>query len=227
MVWSFLCLSGVDVLNTINNREGYLLIAFSSRIKMTSHHTSKGRSIKLYLAQDGTIYRDQVEALQTDKSQNRWDPVIALLPIRLGLDKLNTMYYKSIASVFTINQSLGIIGGRPNASLYFFGLQGNSVYYLDPHVVQQFVNMEDEKFNIDTYRYNSMPNKLLLSELDPSLALGFYFATRRSFDEFCTKVDAMYKKDGAPPAIFHVKDKMPDESNTSMDFSCDDFDMDC
>lgn len=31
---------------------------------------------------------------------------------------------------------MGIVGGRPGSSLYFVGVQGHSVLYLDPHEVQ-------------------------------------------------------------------------------------------
>lgn len=42
-----------------------------------------------------------------------------------------------LSTVLSFPQSVGIVGGRPGASLYFVGVQGGSVLYLDPHEVQE------------------------------------------------------------------------------------------
>lgn len=35
------------------------------------------------------------------------------------------------------------MGGRPDAALYFVGLQGDELIFLDPHLVQESVNHEE------------------------------------------------------------------------------------
>jgi len=42
----------------------------------------------------------------------------------LGLDSINSIYEPALKSSFRFPQSVGISGGRPNASLYFVGVEG-------------------------------------------------------------------------------------------------------
>ncbi|KAJ7433638.1 hypothetical protein B0H11DRAFT_757814 [Mycena galericulata] len=60
-------------------------------------------------------------------------PVLLLLGIRLGLDGVNPIYYETIKLLYTFPQSIGIAGGRPSSSYYFVGVQGDGLFYLDPH----------------------------------------------------------------------------------------------
>ncbi|KZW00686.1 hypothetical protein EXIGLDRAFT_711000 [Exidia glandulosa HHB12029] len=59
--------------------------------------------------------------------------VLVLVATRLGLDGVNPIYYENLKTIFTFPQSVGIAGGRPSSSYYFVGMQGNSLFYLDPH----------------------------------------------------------------------------------------------
>ncbi|KAJ6543260.1 hypothetical protein DFH09DRAFT_1088957 [Mycena vulgaris] len=54
------------------------------------------------------------------------DRPVLLLGIRLGLDGVNPVYYETIKSV-------GIAGGRPSSPYYLVGVQGDGLFYLDPH----------------------------------------------------------------------------------------------
>ncbi|KAF8633482.1 hypothetical protein AX15_001409 [Amanita polypyramis BW_CC] len=60
-------------------------------------------------------------------------PVLVLLGVRLGIDRVNPIYYDTIKQLYTFPQSIGIAGGRPSSSYYFVGAQGNNLFYLDPH----------------------------------------------------------------------------------------------
>lgn len=60
-----------------------------------------------------------------------------LLLLCLLLLQVDERYLPQLAQLLTYPQSVGIVGGRPGASLYFVGTQGDSVLYLDPHEVQQ------------------------------------------------------------------------------------------
>ncbi|KAG0142311.1 hypothetical protein CROQUDRAFT_97666 [Cronartium quercuum f. sp. fusiforme G11] len=60
-------------------------------------------------------------------------PVLVLINVRLGLDRVNPSYYETIKATFTFPQSVGIAGGRPSQSYYFCGYQDNSLFYIDPH----------------------------------------------------------------------------------------------
>ncbi|KAF7325237.1 hypothetical protein MKEN_00568200 [Mycena kentingensis (nom. inval.)] len=105
------------------------------------------------VAQDGTLYQTDVFAashapsvlLRSSASgsshghgnarKRSWGdrPVLLLLGIRLGLDGVNPVYYETIKTLFRFPQSVGIAGGRPSSSYYFVGVQGDGLFYLDPH----------------------------------------------------------------------------------------------
>ncbi|KAJ7834430.1 hypothetical protein B0H13DRAFT_1914096 [Mycena leptocephala] len=59
--------------------------------------------------------------------------VFLLLGIRLGLEGVNPIYYEARKLLYTFPQSVGIAGGRPSSSYYFVGVQGEGLFYLDPH----------------------------------------------------------------------------------------------
>ena len=52
-----------------------------------------------------------------------WVPCIITLPVRLGLDVCNTAYKEALKETFTFPQSLGVVGGRKNQSLWFVATQ--------------------------------------------------------------------------------------------------------
>ncbi|KAK3037985.1 hypothetical protein RJ639_031572 [Escallonia herrerae] len=89
------------------------------------------------------------------RGQVDWTPILLLVPLVLGLDKVNpseagpslaslllyistnvARYIPMLAATFTFPQSLGILGGRPSASTYLVGVQDGKAYCLDPHEVQ-------------------------------------------------------------------------------------------
>lgn len=62
--------------------------------------------------------------------------VLVWLPMRLGVERLNSMYVEVIKMLLSMPQSVGIAGGRPNSSLYFVGYEETDpckLIYLDPH----------------------------------------------------------------------------------------------
>lgn len=54
---------------------------------------------------------------------------------------MDPRYLSQLKILMEWPQSLGIIGGRPSASLYFIGYQDENVIYLDPHAPQEVRNM--------------------------------------------------------------------------------------
>ncbi|KAF5959246.1 hypothetical protein HYC85_000455 [Camellia sinensis] len=70
------------------------------------------------------------------KGQANWTPILLLVPLVLGLDKINPRYIPFLSATFMFPQSLGILGGRPGASTYIVGVEDEEAFYLDPHEVQ-------------------------------------------------------------------------------------------
>jgi len=135
--------------------------------------------IKCYVSNDGALYED--ELISKFKISNL--PLLILIPLRLGLDNLNSIYIEPLINTYKIPQSVGIIGGRPNSSLYYVAAHDNQLYYLDPHVIQHKVDMTEDDFPIDSYH---CPNtyKMYISDMDPSMALAFYCKNLESLNNF-------------------------------------------
>ena len=49
--------------------------------------------------------------------------LLLLIPLTLGVGKINPLYLPQLQRVLTFQQSVGIVGGRPGASLLFVGFQ--------------------------------------------------------------------------------------------------------
>jgi len=135
--------------------------------------------IKCYVSNDGALYEDELKEIF--KASNL--PLLILIPMRLGLDYLNPIYIESLMNTFRYPQSVGIIGGRPNSSLYYVAAHNNQLYYLDPHVIQHKVDMTGDDFSVDSY-YCTAACKMNIAEMDPSMALAFYCKNIESLDNF-------------------------------------------
>lgn len=151
---------------------------------------------------------------------NKWIPGILFIQLRLGLTKINPLYFAALKKTLQFKNSLGIIGGRPNHALYLIGYTENDIIYLDPHSTQQFVDFDSSSVTnapeqrssdtwadqqqqqtspIDSTYHCACPEKMPIDRLDPSLALCFYFHNESEFDEWCiSSRDLLIKIEQAP-----------------------------
>ncbi|KAJ3692995.1 hypothetical protein LUZ60_012090 [Juncus effusus] len=140
--------------------------------------------------------------------------VVLLVPLVLGLDKVNPRYIPLLKETFMFPQSLGILGGKPGASTYIVGIQDEKALYLDPHEVQLAVDFQPDNLEADTSSYHcSTVRHLPLDQIDSSLAIGFYCRDKDDFDDFCSRASELDEKaNGAP--LFTVTDSLsPSTSN--------------
>ncbi|GIY97732.1 cysteine protease ATG4A [Caerostris extrusa] len=129
-------------------------------------------------------------------------PVLLTIPLRLGLSEILPIYFEKLKEVFKLKQFLGMIGGRTNHASYFIGFVGNELVYLDPHTTQVHKSneMDDLTFHCDN------PSRMKFSDLDPSIALCFYFENDVDFLQWCEIV----KRDILEPekdAMFELMEK--------------------
>jgi cysteine protease ATG4 len=140
-----------------------------------------------------------------------WRPVIIMAAVRLGVgESLNPMYVHSIVNLFRIPQCVGIIGGKPNASLYFVGTQDDNIFYLDPHFVQQ-ASMNDG--NSDNECHSSVLS-MPFSHMDPCFVIGFLCSTRDDVDSLCAAVSEMEMRDPTS-CVIGLGDRDPNYRNSS------------
>ena len=142
-----------------------------------------------------------------------WAPLVILVPLVLGLDRcVNPRYVTGIVRMLGLPQSVGILGGKPCASLYFVGAQDEELFYLDPHTVQVAVPLEQiwgcaqtgspesGPFPTETYHCQSVLH-MNARELDPSMVLGFYCRTRADFDSLCLELELLATRAGSTPIL--------------------------
>ncbi|PRP85058.1 glycoside hydrolase family 43 protein [Planoprotostelium fungivorum] len=190
-------------------------------------------SLRMYVSSDSVIYKDQVYALtRGDRDRLKdmdmmkrqsmidigirpyndpaahlieWHPIFILVPLRLGIEKMNAMYMRSVQFLLSVEQSVGIVGGRPKQSLYFVGFQGDELIYLDPHVVRPSVKPEDE-FVLQNY-HCTIPQKMSIEQMDPSLCVGFFCRNEEEFEQLCGTISAY--NSGNDHIIISVEDSAP------------------
>jgi cysteine protease ATG4 len=135
---------------------------------------------------------------------NFWRSVFILIPMRLGIEKINPTYFPTILACLRMSQTVGIIGGKPKQAYWFVGFQDDFLIYLDPHVVQESV--QPESLNSDESFHCSVPQKIHIDEVDPSLAIGFYCHTREDFDNLC---NAMLELEKTSSPLFTIEQEEP------------------
>ncbi|KAI5306556.1 Cysteine protease atg4 [Ascosphaera pollenicola] len=180
------------------------------------------------------VYEDKLYSISS-RGPEGFNPTLILLGVRLGLDRINPVYWEALASVLQMPQSVGIAGyaaslihpssnagkplltcllrGRPSSSLYFVGVQGSHFFYLDPHCTRAAprydpATSKPSREEIDSYHTRRL-RRIHVEDMDPSMLLGFLVKDENDFrewkDEICS---AKYK------TIIHVSDNQPSLSTT-------------
>eukprot|EP00996_Jenningsia_fusiforme_P002061 NODE_2904_length_1093_cov_22.703065_g2665_i0.p1 GENE.NODE_2904_length_1093_cov_22.703065_g2665_i0~~NODE_2904_length_1093_cov_22.703065_g2665_i0.p1 ORF type:complete len:298 (-),score=53.25 NODE_2904_length_1093_cov_22.703065_g2665_i0:198-992(-) len=107
--------------------------------------------------------------------------VLLLVPLMLGAGAhANPSFLPALEHCFTLPWFLGIVGGKPSASLYFLGCQKQvkdkqRLVAFDPHVTQPALTSKT-LWNADgllSLRFNK-PCLVDVGSLDPCAMLGFY-----------------------------------------------------
>jgi len=180
--------------------------------------------LSIYISTDTVLYLDEIQRICFPSNALSWRPLFILVPLRLGLDNFNDIYHSHLKATYRFPQSVGIIGGKPRAAMYFVSYQENYIYYLDPHVVQPYLPIPNETkdFNSESF-HCSTPQRMLISSLDPSLAIGFYCHDKRDFDDFWRRAVVLSSLDNP---IFSVQNEAPDYRQENKSLSLEEFEDD-
>lgn len=168
---------------------------------------------------------------QTEVSSTEWTPGILFIQLRLGLTKINPLYFAALKKTFQFPHSLGIIGGRPNHALYLIGCADDDIVYLDPHNTQRFIDFDQPPSESATEGSDNFPSwlasgqptvsgdasyhcecveKMPLDRLDPSLALCFYFHSEQDLDRWCEmSTQLLIESEQAP--MFEITKSRPSD----------------
>ncbi|KAJ6822436.1 cysteine protease ATG4B-like [Iris pallida] len=159
------------------------------------------------------------------KGQLTWTPMLLLVPLVLGLEKVNPRYIPLLRETFTFPQSLGILGGKPGASTYMVGVQDDKALYLDPHEVQPAIELKRDNLEVDTSSYHCRGNvrNLPLDQIDPSLAIGFYCRDKDDFEDLCSCASELGEKSNGAPLFTVSQCRQPTRPVHRSDSSTDTF----
>ncbi|KAK9476967.1 hypothetical protein V1514DRAFT_310287 [Lipomyces japonicus] len=133
-------------------------------------------AIRVYIGGDaGDVYEDRV--LQASGGLVNFRPTLILLGMRLGIEKITPIYYDALKFCLQLPQAVGIAGGRPAASHYFFGYQGDNLFYLDPHFMRKALPFRSDWQKYSAEELESVRTcavrTIQLDAMDPSMLIGF------------------------------------------------------
>lgn len=158
-------------------------------------------NLSVHVALDHQLATEEIFELQ-DASSFR--PLLIIVPLRLGLSEINPIYIDGLKKCLELEASMGIIGGRPNQALYFFGYVGDDILYLDPHTCQRSGSVGNKEtqaeIEMDETFHLRSAGRMAFTSMDPSIAVSFFCKTRRDFDKL---IEQLETKDGKTP-IFEV-----------------------
>ncbi|KAF2864637.1 autophagy-related protein-like protein 4 [Massariosphaeria phaeospora] len=164
----------------------------------------KEAGLRVYMSGDGAdVYEDSLRQVATD-GDGVFQPTLILVGTRLGIDKITPVYWEALKSALQMKQSIGIAGGRPSASHYFVGTQGNFFFYLDPHTTRPLIPCEPTPEDLATCHTRRL-RRIEIREMDPSMLIAFLVRDEADFEKWKEGVVSVQGK-----AIVHVSKSAPE-----------------
>lgn len=191
---------GPDTLSMYVPSDG---VVYIDKVTQICSQPKEKSSLRANIVGNNPHSPENVDEVEGGASEN-WNSLLILVPIRLGVDRINPIYYKSLLSCLRFPHSVGIIGGKPKQSFYFVGAQDEYLIYLDPHIVHESIRI-DQEFSDETY-HCAVPQKMHVSDVDPSLAIGFYCHTKIDFIDLCSLIK---KLDIEGDPVVGLQEKQP------------------
>lgn len=178
----------------------------------------------VHTAMDGVLLKNVIVEEYSAALKSRKCSLLLLVPVRLGLQQsINSVYLTALKAIFTLPQTLGVIGGKPNAAHYFVGIQGSSALYLDPHTVQ------DAATQLNSETLGSFQNRTLskvnLTDIDPSMCIVFLCSSVTDLEDLSNALKKINKH--STYGLFDVSESKntPNIDNLTAEFDDEDEDM--
>ncbi|KAL2135670.1 hypothetical protein VTI74DRAFT_7351 [Chaetomium olivicolor] len=143
-------------------------------------------SLRVYSTGDlPDVYEDSFMAVAKPHGEE-FHPTLILVCTRLGIDKINQVYEQALISTLQMEQSIGIAGGRPSSSHYFVGVQGQWLFYLDPHHPRPLLPYRENPADYTAEELDSCHTRRLrhlhVEDMDPSMLIGFLIKDEDDWD---------------------------------------------
>ena len=163
--------------------------------------------LKVYMNGDGAdVYEDKF--LKLAKQGNKFTPTLILMGIRLGIDRITPVYWEALKDSLRLPQSVGIAGGRPSSSHYFFAIQGDHFFYLDPHFTRPALPFRSDPGDYTNEEISSCHTKRLrrlpLKDMDPSMLMAFLIEDEDDWQDWRQAIGQAPGKN-----VVHVADTEP------------------
>ena len=167
---------------------------------LTDKHAPAG--LRVYARPDDSdIYIPTLLATATQNDANApFQPTLIVLGVRLGIDRITPVYHAALKAALEQPQSVGIAGGRPSASHYFIGHQSDDFFYLDPHSTRPMLSAQPTAEEMETVHTRRV-RRLKISEMDPSMLIGFLIHSREELGEWRAAVEG-----GVGKSFIHFHD---------------------
>lgn len=168
--------------------------------------------LRVYITGDGgDVYEDAFRKIAIS-DDGVFHPTLVLVGIRLGIERVTPVYWEALKSSLMMSQSVGIAGGRPSASHYFVGVQGQSLFYLDPHNTRPLLPYRKDPAAYTTEEvdlsHTRKLRRLHLREMDPSMLLAFLIGDERDWQSWKQGVKEVHGK-----RVVHISDTTPGLGN--------------
>ncbi|KAJ4291203.1 Cysteine protease atg4 [Kalmusia sp. IMI 367209] len=164
--------------------------------------------LRVYNSGDGAdIYEDKLREVAVD-DDGKFQPTLILVGTRLGIEKITPVYWEALKTSLQLKQSVGIAGGRPSASHYFVGIQGNHFFYLDPHFSRPLLPYHEDPSaysaeDIATCHTRRL-RRIEIREMDPSMLIAFLIRDDKDFEDWKEGIVSVQGK-----VIVHVSKSQP------------------
>ncbi len=152
----------------------YTLCQLISDVSITLFKLEK---INYITCLDHNIKSDQFNRTNQDNQQQKY---LVAIPVRLGLEHLDTAYYQNIIYLTTCPYFMGIVGGEGHKSFYIVGSDGNNLVYLDPHCLQAYC---PDKLDLASYQ-NKKFHYLQIKKLAPTFTIFLWLDNGEKIDSF-------------------------------------------
>ncbi|EEC14986.1 cysteine protease, putative, partial [Ixodes scapularis] len=155
-----------------------------------AHRDQRLAQLCIYVAQDCTIYMDDVTALcsagSTEGVTHRRLPrtVFARREMFSGGQTQRMCIHSSWLHLFVFFVCFLKYG---ISFLLQLSAAEEKVIYLDPHYCQEMVDVNSQDFPLDSF-HCSWPRKMSFSRIDPSCTIGFYCKTKHDLEDFTKNI---------------------------------------
>jgi hypothetical protein len=156
--------------------------------------------------------------MATGTGNGTFQPIMILVGTRLGIDRVNPVYWEALKASLQMPQSLGIAGGRPSSSHYFIGVQGNNYFYLDPHSTRPALPFHEHPsaYTVEDIEscHTRRLRRLNITEMDPSMLIAFLIKDENDWHDWRSRIarsaDPGQGQEGARgKAVIHIADTEP------------------